>query len=152
MDSYREIQNLLYIYAERIDAGDLKGVAELFANAEIRALDQEIGVRGYDEVLAMYQGSTQIYEKTGTPCTKHVTTNAIIEVDEEDNSAAARSYFTVFQAVEGLPLQPIIAGRYHDRFERINGNWRFRERKMFPELYGDLSRHLLFDAEEIKKL
>jgi hypothetical protein len=152
MDSYREIENLLYIYADRIDAGDLKGVAELFANGEIRALDQEIGARGYDEVLAMYQGSTRIYEQTGTPCTKHVTTNAIIEVDEENNSAAARSYFTVFQAVEGLPLQPIIAGRYHDRFERINGNWRFRERKMFPELYGDLSRHLLFDAEEIKKL
>ncbi len=151
MDSYREIENLLYLYAERIDGGDLEGVAELFADAEILAPAMESGVRGYEEVLAMYQTSTRIYEQTGTPCTKHVTTNAIIEVDEGKNSATARSYFTVFQALEGLPLQPVIAGRYHDQFERIAGNWRFKERKMFPDLYGDLSRHLLFDAEEIKE-
>ena len=150
MDSYRDIENLLYLYAERIDAGNLEGVAEMFSNAEILALDLENGVRGYDEVLAMYQNSTRIYEKTGTPCTKHVTTNAIIEVDEENNSATARSYFTVFQALDDFPLQPIIAGRYHDRFERVGGKWRFKERKMLPELYGDLSRHLLFDAGEIK--
>ncbi len=152
MDSYREIENLLYLYAERIDAGDLEGVAELFINAEILALDQDTGVRGYDEVLAMYRSSARIYEQTGTLCTKHVTTNAIIEVDEESNTAAARSYFTVFQAVEDFPLQPIIAGRYHDRFERISGKWRFKKRKMLPELYGDLSRHLLFDADDIKEL
>ncbi len=150
MDSYRDIENLLYLYAERIDAGNLEGVAEMFSNAEILALDLENGVCGYDEVLAMYQNSTRIYEKTRTPCTKHVTTNAIIEVDEENNIAAARSYFTVFQALDDFPLQPIIAGRYHDRFERVGGKWRFKERKMLPELYGDLSRHLLFDAGEIK--
>jgi len=151
MDSYREIENLLYLYAERIDAGDLEGVAEMFADAEILALDQEGGVRGYEEVLSMYQSSTRIYDQTGTPCTKHVTTNVIIEVDEENNSATARSYFTVFQALEDFPLQTIIAGRYHDRFRRVGGKWRFKERKMIPELFGDLSRHLLFDAQEIKE-
>lgn len=151
MDSYREIENLLYLYAERIDAGDLEGVAKLFANGRILALDQENGIEGYHEVLAMYQNSTRIHEKTGTPCTKHVTTNAIIEVNEEDNSATSRSYFTVFQALEGFALQPIIAGRYHDRFERMDGKWRFKERKMLPELYGDLSRHLLFNAETIRE-
>ncbi len=150
MNSYREIENLLYLYAERIDAGDLEGVAELFADGEILALDQDGGVRGYDEVLSMYKSSTRIYDKTGTPCTKHVTTNAIIEVNEENDQATARSYFTVFQALEDFPLQPIIAGRYHDRFERIGGKWRFKKRKMLPEQYGDLSRHLLFDIEEIK--
>ena len=150
MDSYREIENLLYRYAERIDAGDLEGVAELFTNAEIIAVTQENGVCGYEEVLAMYQCSTRIYEQTGTPCTKHVTTNAIINVDEKGNNASARSYFTVFQALDDFPLQPIIAGRYHDQFERIDGKWRFKVRKMIPELYGDLSRHLLFDAEDIK--
>jgi len=150
MDSYREIENLIYLYAERIDAGDLEGVAELFADAQILALDQEDGVRGYEEVLAMYRSSCRVYEQTGTPCTKHVTTNVIIEVDEAHHRAMARSYFTVFQAVDGFPLQPIIAGRYHDRFEKTGDGWRFRERKMLPELYGDLSQHLLFDADDIK--
>ena len=34
-DSARDIENLLYTYAERIDAGDLDGVAELFTHATI---------------------------------------------------------------------------------------------------------------------
>jgi len=32
-DGAREIENLVYTYAERLDAGDLDGVAALFADA-----------------------------------------------------------------------------------------------------------------------
>ena len=77
-----------------------------------------------------------------------MTTNVIIDVDESAGTASARSYFTVFQSVEGLPLQPIIAGRYLDSFERVENHWRFRRRQTIPELFGDLSRHLLFDLQQ----
>src|SRR5205085_1672733 len=70
---------------------------------------------GRDEILAMYRQTTRIHEDTGTPRTKHVTTNLIIDVDDESDTARARSYFTVLQAAPGLDLQPVIAGRYHDR-------------------------------------
>ena len=33
------------------------------------------------------------------------------------------SYFTVFQQVDDFPLQPIVAGRYEDRFERVDATW-----------------------------
>jgi hypothetical protein len=46
------------------------------------------------------------------------------------------------QAVPGLALQTIVSGRYHDRFERRDGQWRFVERRVHTELVGDLSRHL----------
>jgi 3-phenylpropionate/cinnamic acid dioxygenase small subunit len=143
MDSYRAIENLLYRYAELIDAGDLEGVARLFEHGEILAPAAQRGVRGYDAVLALYRNATRIYPDNGTPHTRHLTTNAIIEVDEDAGRASARSYFTVLQAVEGLPLQAIIAGRYHDVFERRDGGWHFLQRRMLPDLLGDLSRHLL---------
>lgn len=146
VDPAREIENLLYRYAERIDAGDLEGVAALFAHGKIcAALDAtpEQTFAGRDRVLALYRGSTRIYDD-GSPHTKHVTTNAIIEVEESEVKAAARSYFTVFQQVDDLPLQPIIAGRYHDTFEHIDGRWWFDERIMFVDLVGDLSHHLLY--------
>jgi hypothetical protein len=53
--------------------------------------------------------------------------------------------YTVFQQTETLPLQAIIAGRYHDRFERLEHGWAFTERRFFVDLVGDLSQHLTFD-------
>jgi hypothetical protein len=58
----------------------------------------------------------------------HVTTNLIIEVDDEAGTATSRPYYTVFQALTGFPLQPISTGRYNDRFERLDGRWRFLNR------------------------
>lgn len=146
MDACREIENLIYCYAERIDAGDLEGVAELFRHGAIRAPAMDSRVDGYDEVLAMYRASCRLYPETGTPCTRHVTTNVQIEVDGD--SATSRSSFTVFQATEALPLQPIIIGRYSDRFEQREGRWRFSERSMYVDLVGDCSAHLLYDVPQ----
>ena len=57
-------------------------------------------------------------------------------------TAVSRAYFTVLQAVPGLALQPIVSGRYRDRFERRDGQWRFAERRVLIDLVGDVSRHL----------
>ena len=146
-DAAREIENLLHTYAERIDAGDLEGVADLFAHGRILAsadAPHEQSFDGRDRVLALYRGSTRLYGD-GSPHTKHVTTNSIIEVDENADTASARSYFTVFQQVEDLPLQPIICGRYNDTFRRIEGRWCFDTRIMTVDLVGDLSHHLLYE-------
>ncbi|WP_420638428.1 nuclear transport factor 2 family protein [Candidatus Poriferisocius sp.] len=148
-DSTRLIENLLYTYAERIDAGDLEGVADLFAHGRIVTTPEapvtEAAV-GREAVLGIYQNSTRLYP-CGTPRTKHVTTNAIIEVDDEAGTAAARSYYTVFQQLDDFPLQPIITGRYHDTFHRPDGTWWFDQRIMLVDHLGDLSRHLLFELE-----
>jgi 3-phenylpropionate/cinnamic acid dioxygenase small subunit len=146
-DPAREIENLLHTYAERIDAGDLEGVADLFAHGRILAsadAPPEQTFEGRDRVLALYRGSTRLYAD-GSPHTKHVTTNSIIEADEGANTASARSYYTVFQQVDELPLQPIICGRYHDTFQRLEGRWWFDTRIMIVDLVGDLGRHLLFE-------
>jgi 3-phenylpropionate/cinnamic acid dioxygenase small subunit len=146
-DSARDIENLLYTYAERIDAGDLDGVAELFTHGRI--LGQENGPPetvfvGREGVRALYEMATRIYEDTGTPKTKHLTTNARIEVDEDAGTATARTSYLVTQATESLPLQVIITGHYHDTFHRIDGRWWFEDRTMFIDQTGDLSHHLKF--------
>ena len=141
MEDSRCIENLIYYYAERIDNGDLEGVAELFRDAEITSTVHNVRRIGFDEVLQMYQMSCRLYEATGTPMTKHLTTNVIIEV--EGDSATSRSYFTVIQATESLPLQPIIAGRYEDKFACTDGKWCFSERGIFVDHVGDVSAHLL---------
>lgn len=133
------ITALIFTYAERLDAGDLAGVAALFEHATFRS-DRGGHYPGRAGVLEVMTRRVQLHD--GTPRTKHVTTNVIVEVDEAGGTATARSYYTVFQAVDGLPLQPIIAGRYHDRFVRSGEHWRFDDRFVFVDLVGDLSRHL----------
>ncbi len=146
-DSAREIENLLYTYAERMDAGDLEGVAGLFAHGRIRSAPDappEATFEGTDRVLDLYTSSVRRYQD-GTPKTHHVTTNAIVQVDEGGATATSRSYYTVFQRTDQLPLQPIVCGRYHDSFHRIDGIWWFDTRIIFVDLVGDLSQHLLYD-------
>lgn len=144
-----KIENLIYRYAELLDAGELAAVAELFTNATIAAPDGSETV-GYDAVLAMYRASTRIYPATGTPCTQHMTSNVRVELGDDGQTAQAWSKFTVFQALPDFPLQAIIAGQYRDSFVLRDGLWSFQRREMSPQLYGDLSRHLLFDVSEIQ--
>ena len=140
-----QITALVYGYAERIDAGDFAGLADLLATAEITYEGYERVTHGRDEVLAVYEASTRRYPD-GTPLTKHVTTNLVIEVDEAGGTATGRAYYTVLQAVPGqLTLQPIVAGRYRDRFERQGGEWRFAARHIAVDLVGELGHHMLFD-------
>jgi len=132
----RQILNLLHRYAECVDDGDFDGVSALFEHAEFH-LAGATGQRGA-AVGEVMRSTVATYD--GSPRTKHVTTNAIIDVDTV--TARCRAYFTVFQATPTLPLQPIITGRYHDRFECVDGTWRFAERAIVIEQIGDVSQHL----------
>jgi 3-phenylpropionate/cinnamic acid dioxygenase small subunit len=139
-DAARAIENLLYIYAERMDAGDFSGVAALFYGATYGPAGGPM-LSGCAELEAVFRSMVQLHD--GSPATKHVTTNVIVEVDDNGRAATARSYFTVLQALADLPLQVIVAGRYHDRFVRDESRWRFAERVVWMDLSGDLSRHLV---------
>ncbi|MGQ0805725.1 MAG: nuclear transport factor 2 family protein [Actinomycetota bacterium] len=140
MDDVTEITALIHEYADRLDGGDLDGVAALFEHATWGSPGRGEPLRGAAQVRRGYDGV--ILHEDGTPSTKHVISNVTVDVEGGAGRAAARSYFTVLQARPDLPLQPIIAGRYHDRFERAGGRWRFAERMIIPDLIGDLSRHL----------
>ena len=139
------ITKLVYTYAERIDDGDFAGVGELFEHATLTFEGFGDAVSGPDAIEALYARTTRRYED-GTPRTKHVMTNVIVDVDEGGDSASSRSYFTVLQAVPGeLALQPVIAGRYRHRYERVDGRWRVASMHIMIDLMGDLGHHMLFD-------
>src|SRR4051812_35553765 len=144
-DDWHAVETLVMTYAERVDLGDFEGVATLFEHATYRAEHggEIASQEGAEAVLATFTGMVRKYPD-GTPRTKHVTTNLMVEVDGD--TATSRCYYTVLQQTDELPLQPIIAGRYHDRFERVDGVWRFADRLIFSDLIGDLSRHLLVDV------
>lgn len=133
-----QIRNLLFGYAEAIDAGDLAALRDLFEHAVI-TLDGGAEWRGRKAGGDDAQpGPWRATASGGGPKgTKHVVTNTIVEMAAGGAEATTRSSFTVLQATDALPLQPIIAGRYHDGFRRIDGVWRFVSRRYIVDLVGD---------------
>ncbi|HEV7853028.1 MAG TPA: nuclear transport factor 2 family protein [Mycobacterium sp.] len=145
-DDAREIENLVYTYAERLDAGDLDGVAALFAHGRICGMEDgppETVFAGVARVRQMYEMATRLYED-GTPKTKHLTTNVALHVDEDAGTADGSAYYCVTQATPELPLQVIVTGRYRDTFHRVDGTWWFDTRIMYVDQVGDTSQHLKF--------
>jgi 3-phenylpropionate/cinnamic acid dioxygenase small subunit len=141
-----QITNLLYRYAECIDAGDLAEASALFEHARIRigASNTDQDTVDASQLLGIWR-SLIVLHADGTPRTKHVTTNPIIQVDEDSGTASCRSYYTVLQQTDELSLQPIVTGRYHDRFERVEGQWRFSYRDLtLIDMVGDVSHHLTY--------
>ena len=134
------IANLLYTYAERIDAGDFTGAAALFDRAVIKLAEgRETDAAG---LLAIWQQRIVLYP-CGSPRTKHVVTNPIIEVDAAAGTATCRSVYTVLQQVGSEPVQIIAAGRYHDSFHCEAGAWHFTTRDLsLFDMAGELGQHL----------
>ena len=139
-DSHNAISNLLYEYTHRFDLGDFEGAAELFKNARIKVGDDTW--IDHEQLLANWRNMVIIYDD-GTPKTKHTCTNPIIEIDEDNNRAATRSYYVVYQQTATLPLQAVAAGRYYDSFERVDNVWRFSERNYsLLDMMGNMKDHL----------
>lgn len=135
------IRNLLGAYCERIDAGDFDGVGQLFAHGALAGGEGPPFAAGAAEVAAFYRAGTRLHD--GRPRTKHLVLDSVFEEPADDGTVTVRSSYVVLQATEALALQPIIAGRYIDRFGRApDGTWCFRERRFLVDLVGDLSHHL----------
>ncbi len=148
-DSYHAVTTLLYRYAEAIDLADFDTIGELFTHATMTNEGYPGEIRGGEAIGALYRTSNRVHPN-GTLMTRHVTTNAIVEIDDVSGSGTVRSYFTVLQCTPTLPLQVIVAGRYHDRFERVAGVWRFAHRHVLLEAVGDVHEHLLIDLASLR--
>ena len=141
MSDHEEIRALVHAYAERIDLGDFDAVADLFAHATIVAGDgSEFSDRA--TLVELWRGSVRTYED-GSPHVCHLISNLDVRVGDDGTSATARSYVTVMQAVAGvLPLQPVAVSLHLDTFAKVDGAWRFTERRDRQVLVGDLGHHV----------
>jgi len=137
------VTELLYRYAELIDAGDFDGVGELLGRGNF------MGVAGAQSIAKLFAATTLRFPEYGnTPRTRHLVLNAIVDVDGD--SATARSTFCVVQRTDRVALQPIVVGRYADTFGRDENGWFFTERTVDVEMIGDVSDHLMMDPTRLR--
>jgi hypothetical protein len=135
----RAIENLIARYSFLVDDGDFAGLGELLDDCEL-TLGPGPAVRGRDAIAALARAALMTYDD-GTPRTRHITTNVLIEIDEAAGTARSQAYYTVLQSLPDFPLQPIATGTYHDRFERRGGVWVFTSRSVQTRFAGDTRHH-----------
>ncbi|CRZ15945.1 nuclear transport factor 2 family protein [Mycolicibacterium neworleansense] len=141
-----EVTELLYRYAELIDAGDFDGVGKLLGRATFGG-PASGSVAGEQAIAKLFAHTTRRFREHGNrTLTRHLVLNPIVELDGD--RAEARSTFCVVQKTETVPLQPIVVGRYADMFARDEHGWYFTERKVDVEMVGDVSAHLNVDPRQ----
>ena len=145
-----EITELLYRYAELIDAGDFDGVGQLLARSTFGG-PASGSVSGAENIAKLFAMTTRRYpDHDNAPRTRHLVLNPIVELND-DGTAATRSTFCVMQDTETVPIQPIVVGRYYDAFARDDAGWYFTERKVEIQMIGDVSAHLMVDPAAFEK-
>jgi SnoaL-like domain len=151
-DDKLAIIELLYRYAELIDAGDFDGVGVLLSRATFGGTGPQ-GVSGAENIAKLFAMTTRRYPEHGNaPRTRHLVLNPIVEISTKISpvrTATSRSTFCVVQNTEAVPLQPIVVGRYFDAFscdpDDGPADWYFTERKVDVQMVGDVSAHLMVD-------
>jgi len=131
------ILRLMSVYCDTIDSGDLEACAELFSEGSW-GIEGALAA-GKDAVLGELR-NVILYD--GLPLTRHLISNIQLSIADDGRTATAESCLTVMQAVPPFfPLQAIFVGSYTDRFDKKSGRWQFVERRIRPDLVGDMSYH-----------
>jgi 3-phenylpropionate/cinnamic acid dioxygenase small subunit len=114
-------------------------VGAVFSGASGRSAATGAVLRTPAEIRAVYE---RIVLHEGTPRTRHLMNNLVIEMDDGADVATGRCSYTVLQAVEpGEPIQIVVVGRYEDRYRRGPDGWYLTDRLFHVDLDGDQSRH-----------
>ena len=136
-----EIQNLLYEYCWLVDNGDFEGVGQLFKHMDA-FFDGKPGFSKSPEGYLKTMRPIMKYED-GTPKTMHLCVNPQIKINEDGQTAEARSYLVVTQGITGQVMPRIIwMDRKFDKFAKIGGKWEFVDRNNCTHAMGDVSAHI----------
>jgi ketosteroid isomerase-like protein len=120
-----EIRQLIARYCHHVDSVQSKEIVGLFSSDAVLDIAGTKTV-GTEAIEAFFEGLRAVYDVK--PMLHHVT-NVLVDVDGDE--ATSQSYILV--VVPGDPIAIAMTGRYDDRFRRIDGQWRFVERRMTPD-------------------
>src|SRR5262245_4545148 len=124
VEGIRKIQAL---FCQYLDDGNLEGTLELFTDdAQIHSGGQtHTGKDQLKTYLAGFFG--------GTPPDNrwiHMLTEGVYKFSDDGQTGEGRSYMTAYRCSEIGRWWMAAVNRHHDRYRKVNGQWRFAEKGM----------------------
>jgi SnoaL-like domain len=125
------ITECVHRYARGLDRRDAELVASAYHASAVEDHGQYVGdLEGLVTYLMDVHAPFSGYQR-------HVTTqNVDIDGDLDGKTAHAESYFLSVIRIDGAEKLRLTGGRYVDRLERRDGEWRIAERIVVLEWYG----------------
>jgi hypothetical protein len=135
VSAHEQIRNLLAQYSFLLDGAKYAEWGRLFGKEGTLELNGEVWATGSEGIAkkmagVMEQNPKPIKGLTGDHMYRHIFTNTHITVDEAAGTAEAESYFFVLHVDKGSPPTIRGGGRYHDKFAREGGVWRYAAKRM----------------------
>lgn len=127
----RACERLVYVYSRALDLGDMDAAADCFAEQGSMARPMTPGqiVQGREAIRAA------LHSRPKTLLTRHLATNVMIDVESRE-TARGYSCLTMISTTPGAGATPphvapgpLWFGEFHDRFVRVDGAWKFSERR-----------------------
>lgn len=120
------IRRVMCRYARGIDRCDWELVRSCY---HPDAVDEHGAGMSVDELVAWMKPAVEALESTA-----HVLGNQLVEFDEGGDVAWVETYLTVLRRTRPAGGRPALdvfgSGRYYDRFERRDGEWRIARRQV----------------------
>jgi SnoaL-like domain len=140
--SQRQIERMIYEVGYALEAGDFRRVGELMGDATMGA--DRIGrkaFRGAEEIREQYTRTNVVYPDRGR-ASKEIYHNILVDIDLDANRARSVTSYTVAHQAPGEQFALIVAGKYEDGWERVDGTWRWEDRYIVVQYKNDLDRHM----------
>jgi 3-phenylpropionate/cinnamic acid dioxygenase small subunit len=140
ISAYDAIRNLLATYSYLLDSADYPRWAALFGEDGTLEVNGEVWARGEKEIARkqsdyMAASPKPITGFSGDHIYRHMTTNIHITVSEDAGTAEAEAFFFVLHVDKGTPAMIRGGGRYHDKFTKVSGFWRFAAKRLVYDWY-----------------
>jgi hypothetical protein len=142
LEAEREIARMVHQVGYAIEDGDFERVGEIMGDSTLGAdmIGRE-AFKGAAEITAQYRRTNITYPDRGR-ATKEVYTNLVIDVDLDAGEATSVVSYTVPQQPPGAVFELIVAGRYEDAWNRVDGVWKWKDRYVVVQFKNDLDRHM----------
>lgn len=137
LEDRAELAELVARYGLVMDNRDVAAMPELFtADARVWSADGVMDARGLPAVTDMFRGRFEVLGPSN-----HFTHDRIVEFDPDDPDRATGLVSS--HAEMQRRGQPMLAAiRYHDRYRRDGGRWKFSERGLSFMYYVPTAEYL----------
>jgi hypothetical protein len=140
--SQRQIERMIFQVGYAIEAGDFQRVGEIMGDATLGAdLIGRRVYRGAEQIRDQYARTNIVYPDRGR-ASKEIYHNILVDIDLDHDRATSVTSYTVAHQPPDQPFEILVAGKYEDQWERVDGEWRWRDRYVVVQFKNNLDRHM----------